>query len=87
MRSEQKTPSSTTNDLGHDGQSIKTPKGSDLYNCFEEIKNNVGERAETEVTINEEKLLLSKSERKLNKVQKGTKGSQSSTYNSKTSGI
>ncbi|CDW79087.1 camp-dependent protein kinase catalytic [Stylonychia lemnae] len=86
-RSDQKTPSSTNIDINQDGQSIKTPRGSEFYNAFEEEKNNPGERAETEVKVNEEKMLLSKSERKLNKISKGTKGSQSSSYNTKNQNL
>jgi hypothetical protein len=50
--------------------SVKTPKDNDIYTCFEEIKNSVTERAETEVKISEEKMLLCKSERKLKQPHK-----------------
>jgi hypothetical protein len=57
-----------------EGDSIKTPKDDDIYNCFEEVKNSVTERAETEVKISEEKMLLSKSERKLKQPHKSNIG-------------
>lgn len=72
-RSEQKTPASSQGDHNDSNQIVQTPKQSNekLYVNFEEVKGTVSERAETEVKGAsggvEEKLLLSKSERKLNK--------------------
>eukprot|EP00347_Sterkiella_histriomuscorum_P003296 403364829 len=81
-RSDQKTPSSITNDMHQIDGSQSTPNSKDVYNCFEEIKNSVSERADTEVKISEEKMLLSKSERKLKQPYKGNIGMSHSTLQS-----
>eukprot|EP00347_Sterkiella_histriomuscorum_P015539 403356649 len=81
-RSDQKTPSSTTNDMHQIDGSQSTPNSKDVYNCFEEIKNSVSERADTEVKISEEKMLLSKSERKLKQPYKANIGMSHSTLQS-----